>query len=190
MQTIITAIENLIEEHNGTLIIAIDGQCASGKSTFAQTLSEHFNGLCFHMDDFYLPFELRTPERMKLPGGNVHYERIIEEILEPAHTGREIKHRTYCSSTHSFSENTIYKPTGIVVLEGTYALHPQLLPFYDYKIFFKQERVKQLERIETRNGIKKRYEFELRWIPLENDYFTAFSPENSADFIMDTTSLF
>ena len=33
------------------------------------------------MDDFFLPPALRTPERRSEPGGNVHYERFLTEVL-------------------------------------------------------------------------------------------------------------
>ena len=32
------------------------------------------------MDDFFLPMELRTAERLEEPGGNVHYERFSAEV--------------------------------------------------------------------------------------------------------------
>lgn len=36
-----------------------------------------------HMDDFFLPLEMRTPQRLQQPGGNVHYERFLETVLKP-----------------------------------------------------------------------------------------------------------
>ena len=37
----------------GPAILAIDGRCASGKSTLGQELAEKWNASLFHMDDFY-----------------------------------------------------------------------------------------------------------------------------------------
>ena len=34
-----------------------------------------------HMDDFFLPPKLRTEARLNEPGGNVHYERFMEEVV-------------------------------------------------------------------------------------------------------------
>ena len=48
-------------------ILAIDGRCASGKTTLANELSQSLSCNVVHMDDFYLPFALRTPERMAQP---------------------------------------------------------------------------------------------------------------------------
>lgn len=65
------------------IVIAIDGPCAAGKSTLAKKLAEEIDGQVVHMDDFFLPGRLRTPARLREPGGNVHYERFQEEVLAP-----------------------------------------------------------------------------------------------------------
>ena len=36
----------------------------------------------FHMDDFFLRMEQRTPDRMKETGGNVDYERFYETVSQ------------------------------------------------------------------------------------------------------------
>ena len=43
------------------VIVAIDGNCASGKTTLTAQLAEHFDCNVFHMDDFFLRPEQRTP---------------------------------------------------------------------------------------------------------------------------------
>ena len=63
---------------NGARIIAIDGRCASGKSTLSEDVKNTLDVNIVRMDDFFLPLSLRTPERFALPGGNVHYERFID----------------------------------------------------------------------------------------------------------------
>jgi len=53
------------------VIVAIDGRCGSGKTTLAALIAKEFDCSVFHMDDFFLPPGLRTPERLGEPGGNV-----------------------------------------------------------------------------------------------------------------------
>ena len=78
--------------------LAIDGLCGSGKSTLGALLASVYDCNLFHADDFYLPKELRTPERYAAPGGNVHWERIRSEILEPLKTGKPFSYRKFdCS---------------------------------------------------------------------------------------------
>lgn len=190
MQNFQKELDQILKNHQGTLIIAVDGACASGKTTFSEKLAQQYQGTCFHMDDFYLPFELRTPDRMKEPGGNVHYERLIEEVLAPAQRGQSIDYRSYCSKTHTYSEPIHYPEPSLIIIEGTYALHSRIRNYFNLKLFFEHEPQTQLTRIETRNGLKKRMEFELRWIPLENQYFRIENPKNVADFVVDTSTWF
>ena len=60
--------------------VAIDGPCASGKSTLGALLRGVYGANLFHMDDYFLPFARKTPERLAEPGGNVDYERFFAEV--------------------------------------------------------------------------------------------------------------
>ena len=67
-------------ERKRPLILAVDGRCTSGKSTFARELS----GVCLaeviHMDDFFLRPQQRTKERLAEAGGNIDRERFLQEV--------------------------------------------------------------------------------------------------------------
>ena len=69
------------------LLLAIDGRCGSGKTTLAAALQERLHCGVFHMDDFYLPFEARTPERLAQPGGHMDFDRFEKEVLRPLRGG-------------------------------------------------------------------------------------------------------
>lgn len=81
-------------------LIAIDGRCAAGKTTLASLLQNEIGCTVFHMDDFFLRPEQRTPERLSTPGGNVDDERFLSEVLLPLKSGAEwIAFRAFdCSS--------------------------------------------------------------------------------------------
>ena len=49
----------------------------------------------FHMDDFFLPPALRTPERLSQPGGNVDRERMLAEALLPLSRGEDVTFRPF-----------------------------------------------------------------------------------------------
>ena len=59
----------------GRVLLAIEGGSASGKTTLSQLLSRIYGCTVFHMDEFFLRPEQRTPERLAEPGGNVDRER-------------------------------------------------------------------------------------------------------------------
>ena len=90
-------IEKLLSEKD-RVIVAIDGPCASGKTTLAKQLSEGFDGFVIHMDDFFLRPEQRTKERFSEPGGNLDRERFWEEVLVPFRAEKEFSFRPYLCS--------------------------------------------------------------------------------------------
>ena len=74
---------NMLLEEKNFVIVAIDGKCTSGKTTLASKLAELYDCNVFHMDDFFLRPEQRTPERFAEVGGNVDYELFLEEVRLP-----------------------------------------------------------------------------------------------------------
>ena len=158
------------------LLVAIDGRCGSGKSTLAVRLSRHFEGKAavYHMDDFFLPPALRTAERLQEPGGNVHYERFFQEVLQPLKKGISFSYGKYsCQSGDMIT--TQASPAPLAIVEGVYSLHPLLQPSYDYKVFLTVDPQTQKDRLQQRSGDQMLQRFLTEWIPLEEAYFRAFS---------------
>ena len=67
----------------GKIKIAIEGGSASGKTTLSSMLQNIYDCSIIQMDDFFLPKEKRTSERLATPGGNIDYERFLE-LMVPA----------------------------------------------------------------------------------------------------------
>lgn len=174
MNNLISIIRNLIKTKPNA-IITIDGMCASGKTTLARHLSEKFGMQVIHMDDFFLPAEMRTPERLSLPGGNIYYERFNKEVIGPIINGTDFEYRIFscfeCGYTGT-EKVCISKP---IIIEGAYSTHPEIPDIYDLKIFSEISPEAQLRRIEKRNGADALKIFKEKWIPFENRYFEAFS---------------
>lgn len=176
---------NEILKEKGRAFIAIDGNCAAGKTTFAKALSEEFNCNVFHMDDFFLTPEMRTAERLSETGGNVHRERFLKEVLLPLKNKEDIFYRVYDCETLSFKEPVKIAPEKIVVTEGSYSCHPDLFDFYDLHIFLEADREMQEERIKKRNGENALRIFKEKWIPLENRYFEEFHIKEKCEMVFN-----
>lgn len=90
-------------------------------------------------------------------------------------------------SHHTFQpeepEEVTVKP--VVIVEGTYSLHPNLRNYYDLKIFTTTDKETQLERIAKRNP-KMLDMFINKWIPLEELYFESLNPKEFADYTIET----
>ena len=81
----VDAINEIIKQEDNTdrpILVAIDGRCGSGKTTLGEYLKGQLDCNLFHMDDFFLRMEQRTPDRMKETGGNVDYERFYETVSQ------------------------------------------------------------------------------------------------------------
>lgn len=185
---VLGVIKNLLKD-NKKLVIAIDGRCGGGKSTLGLLLKEQFDCNIFHMDDFFLPFEMKTAQRLKKAGENVHYERFEEEILEYLKNDKSVTYRQYQCNTGEFSQPIKVEPKNLTIVEGSYSLHPKLRNYYDYKIFITVDSKVQYERILKRNGKEKLQDFLNKWIPMEEHYFAELDIKNQCDLILDTTMM-
>lgn len=178
-------IDKALKDNNGMVVLAIDGMSASGKSTLAQEVADKYGGSVVHMDDFFLPAELRTNKRLETPGGNIHYERFKEEVLPGIADHRSFEYGIFdCRNMRVCGIRKI-KGEGLVIVEGAYALRPEFRNMYDITVFMKIDSDMQLERIVTRNGAEKAKMFRERWIPMENRYFEAFDIEETADIVIN-----
>ncbi len=166
------------------LTIAIDGRCASGKSTMAQMLSEITGASVIHMDDFFLPMELRTEERLLQAGGNIHYERFAKEVLSQLKKNKLFSYRRFDCSKMQLGEPYQVAANLICIVEGAYSCHPIFGEYADLKVFSEVEEKEQRIRIRNRNGEEFLSQFIQSWIPMEEKYFSAFSIKEKADIIV------
>ena len=169
---------DLLLAEQDQVMVAIDGKCTSGKTTLAGKLAEIYDCNVFHMDDFFLRPEQRTPERFAEVGGNVDYERFLEEVLLPLKSGKAFSYRPFDCSTFALSAPIQVTPKKLNIVEGTYSHHPYFGDPYDLKILLTVDEETQRQRIEQRPSFLHKRFFD-EWIPMENRYFAAFDdPEN------------
>ena len=162
-------------------VIAIDGRCAAGKTTLAALLEKVFDCRVVHMDDFFLPPALRTPERLLTPGGNVHYERFLSEAA-PRLRGGAFSYGAYdCKS--GGTEIKALPAARFTVVEGSYSLHPALFSLYDLRLFCDVGADTQKKRLYAREGARAQVFFD-KWIPLEEKYFSAYAVKDACDLII------
>ena len=164
-------------------VIAVDGRAASGKTTLARQLGGVLEAPVVHMDDFFLPLDLRKPERFVQPGGNVHYERFMTEVLPYLGRQEAFTYRIFdCSRKDFFGERRIAAAPWRIV-EGAYSMHPRFGDYADLKVFYDIGSEEQMRRIRRRNGAAARV-FAERWIPLEEKYIRAAHVRERADLVI------
>lgn len=183
---LIKAKVNELKKQEGKIIIAIDGRCASGKTTLAKRLAQELDCNIIHADDFFLqPFQ-RTAERYAEPGGNLDRERLLKEVLTPLSSGRAPLYQPFDCKKMCFNKQIILPEKDIYITEGSYSCHPELRPFYDITVFVTTDAETQKERIKSRNSEERLNDFLVKWIPLEERYFEAFEVEAEADIVVRT----
>ncbi|MDO5022493.1 MAG: uridine kinase [Eubacteriales bacterium] len=181
-------ISEKLKQRTSPLLVAIDGRCASGKSTLAAHLYEMLPGsTVFHMDDFFLPPEMRTEDRLSSPGGNVHYERFLEEVLYNINKNIPFTYNKYDCHRDAYTSHTI-NPSSICIIEGAYSMHPKLFDFYDISVFLSISPSLQKARLKQRETPESFKNFIDRWIPLEEKYIAFYEPNKKADFLLEAQS--
>ena len=182
MKDLIERIDALLAR-NEQVIVAIDGNCAAGKTTLAGRLAEYSDCNVLHMDDFFLRPEQRTPARFAETGGNVDYERFMDEVLIPLKAGQPFSYRPFDFSTFTLSAPVSVVPKKLNIIEGTYSLHPRFGEPYDLKVLLAITPELQRERIRERPAFLHKRFFE-EWIPMENRYFDGFDIPSKSDLII------
>ncbi|MFQ9510326.1 MAG: hypothetical protein ACLRZ7_05300 [Lachnospiraceae bacterium] len=164
------------------LSIALDGFSSSGKTTAAKYLAQIFEADVVHMDDFFLPSVLRTPERYAEPGGNVHYERFSVEVAPYLCKRKAFSYQVFECSRMDFGPLAQIGDGSVLFVEGAYALNPRCKATYGLTAFFDISIEEQEKRIRTRNGDELWHRFQDLWIPLEHAYAEAFNIRFKTDF--------
>ncbi len=159
------------------VVLAVAGASCSGKTTLAAALARILGGVHFPLDNYYrdlshLPLAERAAQNFDDPA-------IIESLLLAAHVallaqGQPIQRPLYDFSTHTRvqGQTQTVQPASYLLVEGLFALHyPELLPFYQFRIYVDtqdelcfERRLKRdiEERGRTAESVHRQYEATVR----------------------------
>jgi len=179
-----------------SVVLGIEGDAGAGKTTQAILLQQVFENTGYsvsliHMDDFFLPFNLKTPKRLACAGENIHYERFLKEVAPALQETPNFLARSStrygkfdCSVGKITAYTTLHK-SNIYIVEGSYAMNKHLVDLYDITVFMKIDALTQKKRICNRNTPKITERYFLEWIPMEKQFHKQFNLEKKADFVID-----
>ena len=166
-------------------VIAVDGRAASGKTTLAESLKTVLSAEVVHTDDFFLPADLRTEERLSEVGGNIHYERFLEEVIPYISKNEAFSYRVFDCGNMDFCGTREIAKSRFRIVEGTYSRHPSFSNYADITVFCDVAPKEQTDRILRRNGEAMLERFRSTWIPMEEEYFKHCSIEEKSDITLD-----
>lgn len=128
------------------ILLGLAGGSASGKSTLAKNLEEHFPlMLNLSLDHYYLG-KHDMPDRKNYDHPHSLELSLLEKHLALLHQGQSIQRPDY---RFALSQRVGYQtvlPASLVLVEGLFALHETLRPHIDYSIFVDASRHCRLER--------------------------------------------
>ena len=168
----------------GSVILALEGGSASGKTTLASILREVYSCRVIHMDDFFLRPEQRTAERLSEVGGNLDRERFAAEVLPSLLRGETVTYRPFDCSTRALRPPVSLEAARLTVAEGAYSLHPAFGRYCDLSVYLDISPAHQRARILTRNSPPMAERFFSEWIPMETRYFEETAVRDRVDLVI------
>ena len=176
-------LEKLKEHKNDTpFLIVIDGKSASGKTTF----STQFNIPVIHTDDFYRPRDREGKLALRKYSGNFDLERFKKEVSSHITDKNGFSYGVFDCASGVIKSHKSIPSSNAYIIDGAYAMHPELGIKPDLSFFFTISDNEQKKRIIARNGNSAYEKFKQIWIPAEEEYFVHFNIENLTDYIVTT----
>jgi len=170
-----------------TLMVAVDGRAAAGKTTFTRALRALDPGLdVIEMGDFALPAAERLGERVEAAGrvaAGVDWRRVRSNVLLPLSRDQVARYRRYDAATDAMAEWRIVPVGGIVIVEGRYSCVKALTTFYDFRIWVECPLEIRRRRLLRENGSASLMDCD--WLSAEEAYVEAQNPAASAHLRVD-----
>ena len=186
MQEILTTIQKLTLSKERPFIIAISGFGGAGKSTFAEKLHQKLtNSQIVSIDSFSIHEWHRNAEWDNFDRG-----RFAKEVLQPARMNQFPLRYIHEPWPGNPEETRIVPQTRYLVVEGCSIFHPNLLQYYDFKLWIDCS----LEEA-TRRGMwrdrhfhknEQDYYWQNIWMPNERDFYEKYRPDLVADMQFST----
>lgn len=185
-QSLLEQIRGLPRPEGRACLVGVSGFGGSGKSTLCRGLAEVLPGVCIvGMDDFWL----HSADVRSADWPAFDRDRIEAQVLNPALAGQPVRYQRYDWKQQTLGDWVEVPDSQFLIVEGISALHPNLLPYYDFKIWVDCTLETAKERGLARGygwGIDETQVWLERWMPNDADYFAKYRPDLQADFIYPT----
>lgn len=192
-------------EKDSPVLIGINGIDTSGKTTLTQALIPYIETSGRHIitasvDDFLNPEKIRYAQGEYSSEGCYHdtynYKKMTEILLDPLKSGN----RKYKTVSFDYRiDREVMMPTRkadkntILIMEGIFLFRPELVSYWDLKIFLDIDFESALERAVKRTADQEHIgseqaiidKYNTRYIPAQQLYYQEATPKEKADIIID-----
>jgi uridine kinase len=189
------------------ILVGIDGVDASGKTTLADELATVLRTsnrpiIRASIDDFHNPEKMRYAKGKDSPEGyyrdSFNYKALQDVLLRPLRDGNP----QYQSAVFDYrTDSTIAEPmqkvpkNAILIMDGIFLLRPELVRYWNYKIFLDVDFETSLKRAISRAAEKEHpggeqaniRKYKERYIPGQQIYFEEAKPKKQADIVINNT---
>ncbi|MFA5792624.1 MAG: cytidylate kinase family protein [Candidatus Gracilibacteria bacterium] len=189
---------------NHPIRIGIDGVDASGKTTLANALADFFKTqnqdvIRASIDGFHNPKSIRYQKGHNSPEGyyqdSFNNQAIINNLLAPLGKNGDLKYRKaifdFRTDTEVTSPVETARPTSILIMDGVFLFRPELIKYWDFKIFIEADFAITIKRAIKRDGYYLGSKQEIidkyneRYIPGQKLYLKEANPKELANLVID-----
>ena len=199
----------LEKQKDSPILVGIDGVDASGKTTLAEELVNELKGsgrpiIRASIDGFHNPKSIRYTKGENSPEGyyfdSFNHKAIAEMLLDPLSSGK-LQYKTavfdYRTDSKVVLPDQTAKNNSILIMEGIFLFRPELVNYWDIKLFvdvdFKITVKRAVNRAAERKYIGAEQEildkYEKRYIPGQQLYFEQAQPKEKADIVIDNSEI-
>lgn len=190
---LITQMADVVMSHvGGSVVVAIDGRTASGKTTFADELADTLSATAVFrasLDDFKKPWQDRYLYDRESGEGYYRNAFDVERIRSGLAGGFRAGRVMLCSidpiTQIDHSAELVQVPDrAILIVDGVFALRPELRDLWDLGVWLETHPQISELRASARDGeMLERYRLS------EQLYLTEAQPQQVADIIIDNNDI-
>lgn len=190
------------------VLVGIDGVDAAGKTTLADKLAVRLKEcnrqiIRASIDGFHNPKAIRYRKGRNSPNGyyqdSFNHHLIIDKLLKPLSSG-DLKYKEVVFDYRIDDEVNVPSKKAdkdaILIMDGIFLFRPELLNYWDIKIFLDvsfdmtlQRAIKRAKDQETPDSEQEIIDiYNRRYIPGQRLYFQEASPQEKVDILIDNTN--
>ena len=167
------------------LLIAIDGAGGAGKSSLARRIQDELVDVSIvEMDDFYCPADASIRRTWSPEEGYQKFfdwMRLRDHVLEPLQKKVSPRFQVFDWMRNQLNGWKQVALDPVIIVEGVYALRPELRSFYHLCLFVEAPNDVRTARLRARGGSEQEIKM---WQAAESWYLINVRPQDNCDLVV------